>query len=374
MIDVSRAFTNGALPFSGTDSGAAVQGPQQKVLDALQAIKELHVPALGIGKAPANGSLVSNANGAPQLGGITLNFSPDDLAAALLTLQSKTQEAQLTTAKEGLVTNSKKLEDQKQRSLDKIKDWVDKCKAADAKAKAGGILGWFKKIFTAVAAVFAVAVAAIATVATGGAAAPLLALAVLGLASAITSIASDIDKARGGKGFDHVLQWMDPGSLVGKGMAELAKAMGASDEQAAIVSAVFAVATTLAIIVASVVLTGGTSAGSALEGLSKTIMTASRIGQAVVGVAGGVTQVAQGGINIAVAHDQRDAAVIQSDKKKIDAIIVKLQQQMEEGREDIKKVMDEIMEGMNIVSQMINASDASRSQITANMTGKGHSI
>lgn len=374
MIDVSRAFTNGALPFSGTEQGAAVQDPQQKVLDALKAIRELHAPALGTDKAADNGSLVSNANGAPQLGGITLNFSPDDLAAALLTLQGKTQEAQLTTAKEGLITNSKKLEDQKQSSLNKIKEWTDKCKAADAKAKAGGVLGWFKKIFTAVAAVFAVAVAAIAAVATGGAAAPLLALAVLGLASAITSIASDINKAMGGKGFDHVLQWMDPSSLVGRGMAELAKALGANDEQAAIVSAVFAVATTLAIIAASVVLTGGSGAGSALDGLSKTITTASRIGQAVVGVAGGVTQAAQGGINVAVAYDQRDAAVIQSDKKNIDAIIAKLQQQMEEGREDIKKVMDEIMEGMNIVSQMINASDASRTQITANMTGKGHSI
>ncbi len=374
MIDINRAFTNGAQPFSATEQGAAVQGPHQKVLDALKAIQELHAPALGIGKAQNNGSLVSNANGAPQLGGITLNFSPDDLAAALVALQGKTQDAQLTTAKEGLITSSKKLEDQKQRSLDKIKDWTAKCKAADAKAKAGGILGWFKKIFTAVAAVFAVAVAAIATVVTGGAAAPLLALAVLGLASAITSIASDIDKAMGGKGFDHVLQWMDPGSLIGRGMAELAKALGASDEQASIVSATFAVATTLAIIVASVVLTGGAGASSALDGLSKTVMTASRIGQAVVGIAGGATLMAQGSVSIAAAHDQRDASLIQSSKKNIDALIVKLQQQMEEGREDIKKVMDEIMEGMQLLSQMINASDASRSQITAKMTGKGHSV
>ncbi|MNW19730.1 hypothetical protein D3C71_2198490 [compost metagenome] len=55
-------------------------------------------------------------------------------------------------------------------------------------------------------------------------------------------------------------------------------------------------------------------------------------------------------------------------------MIAKLQQQMEGDREDIKKVMDEIMEGMNIVSQMITSAHENRSQISARMTGKGMTI
>ena len=54
-------------------------------------------------------------------------------------------------------------------------------------------------------------------------------------------------------------------------------------------------------------------------------------------IAGGAAMVTQGGLNIAKAHDERDAANIQSDKKSIDAIIAKLQKQMEDDREEIKK-------------------------------------
>ncbi len=79
-------------------------------------------------------------------------------------------------------------------------------------------------------------------------------------------------------------------------------------------------------------------------------------------------------MNVAIAHDKRDAEVIQADKKKIDAIIAKLQQQMEENREELKKVMDEMMEGMNIVTQMINAAGQSRAQISSNLTGKSQTI
>ena len=354
-------------------SGAGPTGPiKAMALQVAQELRELPPTLAGAADPSHNGSLVTNANGAPQLGSISINFSPDDLAATLIVLQSKTQEAQLTTAKEGLITSNKKLEDQKQRTLDKIKDWADKCKAAEAKAKVGGIVEWFKKSFTAIAAVFAVVAASIATVSTGFAALPLLLLALAAVVPTLTSLASDIDKARGGKGFDHLLKWTDPSSALGNGIANLFKLIGVNEEAAAIIAVSVTIATTLAILVAAVMLTG--NAGAAVDGVSKTILVASRVGQAVAGVAGGLTQAAKGGLDIAVAHYQRDAAVIQSDRKKIDAIIAKLQQQMEEGREDIKKVLDEIMEGMNIVSQMISASNASRSQITSNLTGKGQTI
>jgi hypothetical protein len=177
------------------------------------------------------------------------------------------------------------------------------------------------------------------------------------------------------------MQWMDPGTLIGKGMAEMAKAFGASESQAAIVATTFAIATTLAILIASVALTGGSNVSSSIEKLSaatqkmvKLALDVSRVAQSVAGAAGGVTDMAQGGINIAVAQDRRDASYIQADKKGIDAMIAKLQQQMEADREDIKKVMDEIMEGMNIVSQMISSAHENRSQISARMTGKGMTI
>ncbi|MEG1767088.1 MAG: type III secretion system translocon subunit SctE [Comamonas sp.] len=386
MTEISKAFATGLLPLGdAAQNGAIGDVAAKKVSDALNIIGSPPPQALDTGKVRNSGSLVSNANGAPSIGNVTMNFSPDDLAAALVTLQSKTQDAQMATAKEGLSTSGKKLEDQKERSLEKIKEWDKKCKSAEAKAKVGGILGWFKKIAMAVAAAFSVAVAAIATVATGGAAAPLLALAVLGLASAVTSLASDIAKATGHKGFDHVVQWMDPGSLVGKGMAELAKKMGADESQASKVAMAFSVATTLGIVIASVVLSGGANIGSVVDKFANTLssvmktvvnttMALSKVAQPVAGIVGGLTDVAQGGINIAVAHDKRDASKIEADRKLGDAAILKLQQQMEEAREDLKKVLEELMENHSKLGQMINASSQSRAQISANLVGKGMSV
>lgn len=397
MIDVNKAFTSGALPFSGTGQGGVIQDSLQKGLevltrDTMQALAAFQSQAVDTpannaqGTGRDNTSLVDNANGAPKLGDIILNFSADDFAAALLNIQGITQDAQLTTAKEGLNTKGKKVEDQRQRGLDKIKEWTDKCKSADAKAKRGAILGWFKKIAVVVASVLATAVAGIATFATGGMAAPLLALATLGMVAAITGLASDIAKATGAKGWDGVTQWMDPGSLAGKlGTWIATDWFHASAEKAAIVATVFSVTTTVGIMVASIVLSGGANVAESITKMAKTLtgivskivdmtMAVSAIAIPVAGIVGGLTDIAQGGFNIAVAFDKRDASNIQADKVNVDAILAKLQQQMEEGREDIKKVMDEIMEGMSIVSQMINAAGANRSQITANMAGKGQII
>jgi hypothetical protein len=377
MTDITRI--PGApiyTPSQGGDlSTAMTDRLQQANLDTTQALKELTKLASVLQTSQpgstSGGNSITNANGAPQIDGVTMNFSAEDMAAALLVLQGKTQEAQLSTAKEGITTNKKKMEEKNKQAMDKINDWIKKCEDAASKQKAGGILGWFQKIFTAVAAVFAVVAAAVATAATGGAAAPLLALAVLGLATSIVSIASEIDKANGGKGFDDVAGWMDPASLIGKGFGELAKAFGADEQQAAIVSATFAVVATIALVAASVVLTGG---ASAMSDMQKLVLTASRIGQAVAGIAGGLTQAAKGGVDIAVAYDEKQASLIQADKKGIDAVLAKMQKQMEEDREEIKKVMDQMMEGMNIVSQMINSAGESRAQISANLSGRGQTI
>ncbi|MBB6562912.1 hypothetical protein HNP48_005629 [Acidovorax soli] len=377
MTDITRI--PGApiyTPSQGGDlSTAMTDRLQQANLDTTQALKELTKLASVLQTSQpgstSGGNSITNANGAPQIDGVTMNFSAEDMAAALLVLQGKTQEAQLSTAKEGITTNKKKMEEKNKQAMDKINDWIKKCEDAASKQKAGGILGWFQKIFTAVAAVFAVVAAAVATAATGGAAAPLLALAVLGLATSIVSIASEIDKANGGKGFDDVAGWMDPASLIGKGFGELAKAFGADEQQAAIVSATFAVVATIAIMAASIALTGG---ASAMSDMQKLVLTAARIGQAVAGIAGGVTQAAKGGVDIAVAYDEKQASLIQADKKGIDAVLAKMQKQMEEDREEIKKVMDQMMEGMNIVSQMINSAGESRAQISANLSGRGQTI
>src|SRR5205814_10605046 len=101
---------------------------------------------------------------------------------------------------------------------------------------------------------------------------------------------------------------------------------------------------------------------------------AAKVTQGVVGIAAGAVAAAGGGTKIAQSFDEHDAAMAQVDKKKIDAIITKLQAQMENDREEIKKVLQEIMDGANLVSQMLASAAQSRSQIAGNLVGKGHSV
>lgn len=354
---------------------------------------------------------VTNSNGAPHIDGVTIDFSAEDMAAALLVLQGKTQEAQLNTAREGLTTNKKKLEEKNQQAMNKINDWIQKCKDAEAKSKAAGIFGWVAKIASFLASAIAVAVAAVATVASGGAAAPFLALAVVGLVGTTISLASQISQAAGGpalelsslmaKAFSTILEavgvpkekaeqigkiasgivgmytgavLLDP-NFAGQALGGILELSGVDPAKAAIASAAFTAVVSIAISVVMIAATAGAGTGAAVSQIGSVLNTAAKIGQAAAGVTAGAATITQGALTIAKGVDEKAAANAQADKKLIDAIIAKLQKQMEDDREQIKKVLDEIMEGVNIVSKMINDAASSRTQLAGNLTtGKNQMI
>lgn len=390
---------------------AATNLPGATTVDSVKMLGELGKLAATLQASnPQGTSGVSNANGAPSIGGVQINFSPEDLAAALTVLQGKTQEAQLTTAKEGLSTNKKKLEEKNAQAMEKINKWIEDCQKAASKEKAAGIFGWITKIAGFIAAAIAVTIAAVATVASGGAAAPLLALAVIGLVGATISLASQISQAAGGPALElstllsklctGMLQAMgvpkekaeqagkmmsglmgmmsgavlvDP-AFAGQAFGGFAELVGADATQAAIVSGVFTAVATIAIAVVMIAASGGTNVGAAVDGIAKTVLTGAKIAQAAAGIAAGGAAVTQGGLNIAKAHDEKSGAIAQADKKLIDAMILKLQKSMEDDREDVKKVIQEMMDGLNIVSQMIAGASNSRLQIASNLSGKGQAI
>jgi len=358
----------------GSAASAASATPGMDPLGELLQLLQSMPAQLRAGTTQSPDSIVTDANGAPKLAGSLEEFDPDSLLLVLTNEMNKAQQAQMTTLTLGINSDIKKQEAQTKRSIEKIKEWVNKFNDAAAKAKTSGILGWFKKIFTAVASALAVVAAGLLTAATGGAAAPLLAVATLALVSSVVSIASDIVKANGGKGFDEALKYLDPGSLVGMGIGELAKELGASDAQAAIVTSVFTVVATVAIMAAMVVLTGGSATGNAVEGLSKTLMTGARIGQAVAGASAGATQVAQGAVNMSVAADTRDADLILGEQKDVDAAVAQLKKQIEENHGYVKQFIDAMLESQAQVSEIIRNAGDSQAQVVANMHGKGQAI
>ena len=98
---------------------------------------------------------------------------------------------------------------------------------------------------------------------------------------------------------------------------------------------------------------------------------ATKIASSLVGagaqIVQGATSVATGGLKISEAIDKRDAENIIADKKELEAAMVKLQKQMEEGREELKKVIQQIEEGLQAVTKMIAGAADSMAQVTSNI-------
>lgn len=350
---------------------------------------------------------VTTNNGAPQLDGVTIQFSPEDLAAALQVLQGKTADAQLKTAKEGLEGNRIKQQHAHAEAMKKIQEAIKAAEEASAKEKASGILGWIGKIAAFIAAVIGVVVAGALTAISGGAAAPLLAVATIGLVAATLTLASAISQAAGGPALEpsawmpklisSALQGMgvdkekadaagkmvsgviglatglavvDP-ALAGNTLEGFVKLVGGSDQAAAITGAVTTAIFGIGVAIALAVASGGTNiAGSTAQ----TIKMVSAIVTGGINVAAGAAAVSAGGLNIAKAVDENRMNLAMADKKTFDAAIMKIAKNMEEDREELKKVIQQIQDGLQIVSQMMSAGAQNRDQISKNMAGKGSMI
>ncbi len=395
---------------SAVDAGSAraaldADGQTQPLDTAVQQIQAAIIAPAG--KNPAlqtpGAALIANANGAPTIGNVTVNFSAEDMAVVLLALQGKTQDAQMRTAKEGLGVSRLKMEEQHKKSLDKIDTWIKKCESAASKGKLGSIFSWVGKIAAFLATAIATVALAAATPLTGGAAAPLLALSIIGLVGSTISLASAVSQAAGGpaleisslmtKACTAFLQLvgvpedkLEAASRVMAGALGLITGAAAIDSQllgglaagivqmstndqtaAAITGAIFATLAGIAMAVMTSAATGGASSSEAVKKIIESIPQAAKVAQYSATAASGAASMVSGGLNIAVSVDEHAAASAQVDRTRFSALIAKLQAQMEESQEEIKKVVQEIQDGLVLVSQMIAAAGESRSQISANI-------
>ena len=383
---------NSGDPLGGTGkSGAGItQVDSGKLLSDL--LKALEVTSGAGAKGSVDGR--PGPAGAPALETANGQFDSDELALILGHMQSKATEGQLRTAKEGIELTQMKQKEAGLKAIQKIEEAAAKFAEAKAKEKSAGIFGWIGKIAAFVAAVVATVVAVVATVATAGAAAPLLAIAVMGL------VATGMDLA------NHISQNMDPpgpeisaGKLMMKGAEAVLKGFGMSEDEAKKwapvlvvcaapgISAIMApevfgeaamniavelgmkkedaqwlaMAVTLAVTIATAVVIIVASGGmGALDGAARVAQNIGRITQGVSAVVTGATGIAQGAIKIDAAASVRDAEMAQADKKKIDAAMVKLAQAMEEDQDKVKELIENLDAAMTMVSQMLASASQTR--------------
>ena len=326
-------------------------------------------------KSPkGNAGLLADANGAPRIDGLTVSFSEDDMVLALAALQMKMMDGQIKTAQKSLEGNKLQLTVKQEESLKKIADAVEKCKQAQAKRKCNSILGWFKKAIAFVGAVVGAVVAVAAAVASGGAAIPLAALACVMAFNAAVSLIKDIASAAGKNPawLDKLATYSNPTGVLGMGMAKLGESLGMSKDKAQLFGTISSTLIMLGVTITLAVMSGGTSAGTAFKDLSnlgKLAQLGSTFGTAVTsGVSGGM-EIGSGVLNIQIAKLTRDEERLQADRKEIAAMVTKLLKKMEEDQDDIKKVVNEIMESLQQVSTIIDTAAKARTQIAANLGG-----
>ena len=334
---------------------------------------------------------IYNAMGAPAIEGVVLGFSADDLALALQAIQNKVQQQQLVTAKEGIKISKSQIDQANQKSMDKIKEWIKASDDAAAKAKKKSIFGWLSIIGSAIACVVAV----VATVATGGLASPLLAVAVVGVATLAYSAGKMALEKLGVQGdlsdlftfvANKVMQILPIpeekreaiAQIVGCGLVMLAtggatlvvdptvfsKVVGGAaalvTDNQEVLGWVNMVATATAAIgtaIAVTIMTGGGGSAKAVSGIINAISAAGSSAQ----------NIGSGVMDLQIAKDVKAGDLAKVEKKEIDAFLLKLQRMLEEDTEQLKKVLQELEDGFASISQILSDGAASRTQIVTNI-------
>ncbi|MCY0387275.1 type III secretion system translocon subunit SctE [Robbsia sp. Bb-Pol-6] len=412
--DATDAPTTGS-PAAGSStpaagSPAAADATLAAARAVLAALAASGFPGLeGTGAGATGGDGLDNANGAPSLAPASFVGNVEDVALLLQTAQDNLLNQRLASAKSAIDVASSKAAVSNKDQAQKVQDWIKNSEKAHRKHS--GIMGWLTSIFKAIAAVVGVVVAAVATVATGGAAAPLLAVACIGLASATMSLASQISVAAGGPelsltklltqggtklfealgmrhdaaekagdifagvvGIGTGAALIDPG-LVGTLATGVAKCLGAHADTLAILNAVV---TTVAVIATAIAMAAMGNVGGAANAAAaatstavNTVKTAGAVMGGIGGVTQGVDQVVQGVQTLDRAKAEKAVGDARADMKENTATLMRLQSQMERSRDEIKKVVEQFQAAFERLSGMLeNASQTSR-QINSNFVPAG---
>ena len=422
----SNPSVNTPLPL-GDDSALPATTTPPGTLDAQMAwVRDLVVAAVALNQQGTDDGVVDE-NGAPMLPLPLTDLSGDQLALILAAIDSKVKDSQARTAREGIEAARLRTQSANNEIQTKLQDAIDKQKEAEEKEKEQKVWGWISKIAAVIGAVVAVIAAAAVTVATGGAGAPLLALAVVGLVAATVDLASAINQevnpdaepfTLGSLIGDAIIEAMDEAGLEGQeraaysGLAaglgfllmqpdlagqmaeDSALADGRSAEFAANMKMgvmIAAAVTTIIAMIAITVASGGSSAGSTASSAAKTgaqvadtatdavnvatktadtaakITKAAKVMQGVASVAQGTGAIGSGVVGMQVAENVRDADKARAEAKELDAVLLALQAQTEEQTQRLKDIIAALDEGMAQFSQMIAAAGDQRANQIKNL-------
>ena len=154
--------------------------------------------------------------------------------------------------------------------------------------------------------------------------------------------------------------------LLGTMVQGIAQLSGADPKTTMALTMAFSMAAAITVGIATAVVSG--NAAKLVNTLTdQTMKMVNTVVQGVGAAISGATQIGQGAANIAkgVYAEQGEKAL--AGKKELEAFLAKINQNMEDQREELRKLIQQLEEGVQSVSQMISASADSMSQITSNL-------
>ena len=353
--------------------------------------------------AKALGALqISDPHGAPAIAPVNKDFAIERMMLELQKVKLKSQEGQLRTASEGMAVDGLNRDQYKQNALAKLQEANDKGESAEAKSKYAKIFSWAAKIGAFAGSLLAVAGSLAAVVLSGGAAAPLLVLAVTGLVSSSISLISAIRQERGGEPLDINIgvtmackalltqvgvpeEKLEAASKIMAGSLGIITGAVVLDPQlfgslasgvvlmstgnenwAAVAAAGVTAYTTMALAAVMCIANPGSASTQVQKAMAQIPQLANTIKHALSAVSAAGSGISAL-INIGVSFDEHGAAMAQVDRQKFSNLITKLQAQMTKDSEQITEIVKDIQQSMSQVSKMIMQAGESRAQIIANL-------
>lgn len=362
---IGRAGSPPPMPSGvGADIQATQAGAAGGVSNASLAaiLKEMQDLTVGQDKSGAKAP-----PGAPALAPPSKNFSAEDSALILQTMQNKLTDSQIKTTKEGIKLDQEQKQRLHEEAMKKIEEAAKKLAESNKLGVFGKVFGIISKVAT-IAASIAGCVAAVALMAgTAGAGTPaaiaLFAISATSLTLATVDLASDISQAAGGPAFSL-------GGGIGKAVTEILKATGMDEDKAEmagqITGMVVDVAVAVSLAVASIAVAPFTG-GASLTATAASVAKFAQIAGAVANGVGGVVDVVSTGTSIAQGVNRYEATNAQADKLDIDKIIEKLQQQIQDNTERVEELVQQMEEAMQAVNSILAGSNETQMQIARRM-------
>ena len=273
-----------------------------------------------------------------------------DIMMKVAEIKAKLSDIISKASVEDIKNTKDKMKEINEKDAKKIKESLEKL----MKSKTSGLFG---KIFGWIGAIVGLIGAAILTVATGGAAAPLLAVAILGTVMMVLQETGAMDKIMEALADHPALAMLILGPIAGGIIFGLYQSGTISEEQMKMAVQITLAAAMLITSIVAGVASGGATVTS----------VAAKIAGLVAQITGALASVGGGAAGIAQSAYSYQSAQIQADMQENKAWLAKLQAMLSEESERLEKIMQQLNSMVSDLSDIIKDIAGSHSAIFKNM-------